>query len=397
MLWQRRGDGVQRRRKVRGVLWSRCHAVRERCRLLPKLHVLAGDDAVLQSDFTAVPAAAAPNVRAALRTQRATGVHAAVLQLGGRRGHQRGVLLAHARHACHLERRLLHAERRVQRNVLDVPRARSGGDEKPPVLRRARSAQRGLRHVRCRWGPGLRWQREHQHELLRRERVLPDGGIQSVLLSRYPDRRQQLWRVRDAMPRNGRRDGLLRERALPVPVPSGYVQCGSGTGATCVMESAQNCETCGRVCVAGMPLCISGHCHDTCVSPARLCGTTCSNTSTDSSNCGRCGLVRPANTACFSGTCRDTCLSAGVIGCSGAGALPCCAGLVCDASGACQGPDAGTASGDASSGNVQPCQPCVSSDLCSTTVGNVMCPAAGVCPNSDGTACTTAMDAGAGG
>jgi sugar lactone lactonase YvrE len=122
-----------------------------------------------------------------------------------------------------------------------------------------------------------------------------------------------------------------------------YATCDSGgIGHYCanLMIDFNNCGTCGRVCTLGS-VCQSGVCQTACYSGFVNCEGSCTETSSDPSNCGACGVSCATSrgefcaagtcgcgtfTSC-SGTCVDTNTNA-----SDCGAC----GHVCDAGQLCQ-------------------------------------------------------------
>jgi hypothetical protein len=73
-----------------------------------------------------------------------------------------------------------------------------------------------------------------------------------------------------------------------------------------VTESSDtnNCGACGVVCAAG-DTCTSGVCVAPCGAGQTLCGGVCENTQSDPSNCGACGTVCPAGSICDQGACNS--------------------------------------------------------------------------------------------
>jgi Stigma-specific protein, Stig1 len=116
-----------------------------------------------------------------------------------------------------------------------------------------------------------------------------------------------------------------------------------------------------------------------CPPPTTLCGSSCKDLRYDTSNCGRCGNVCPANSYCQNGVCREAVSGGGSGGGSGSGVCPsgqspcfCCTGLSSDRNncGAC--------------GNR-----CSSSQTCQNGVcTDVTCPPGRTpCPTRDGVIC----------
>ncbi len=73
---------------------------------------------------------------------------------------------------------------------------------------------------------------------------------------------------------------------------------------TCTDTSvdSQNCGKCGNICPADSH-CINGVCSSSCLPGQTSCNGNCVDTSADSQNCGSCGDVCPANAVCISGVC----------------------------------------------------------------------------------------------
>jgi hypothetical protein len=65
-----------------------------------------------------------------------------------------------------------------------------------------------------------------------------------------------------------------------------------------------NCGACGNVCTSPLPLCSGGQCSSSCGgADPNLCGSTCTNTQTDSANCGSCGTACMGGMQCSTGNC----------------------------------------------------------------------------------------------
>lgn len=142
--------------------------------------------------------------------------------------------------------------------------------------------------------------------------------------------------------------------------------CGAGSfccGMTCcpntnqccndvctdTMTDSQNCGTCGVSCSPGT-YCVNGTCQALCPPTFAVCNGTCTDILFDTSNCGACNNVCPTYThgvtTCVSGTCEVVC-TAGYATCDSAN--PCgtntlfdsnnCGGcgVICPAGTICQG------------------------------------------------------------
>ena len=96
--------------------------------------------------------------------------------------------------------------------------------------------------------------------------------------------------------------------------PSGPCTGGIVAGCTC----SGSCGTCNYS---------NGTCPSSCSgSTPNCCSNSCTNTLTDSNNCGACGTVCGAGATCQSGTCVQNCTSIGGM-CNDIG--DCCPGLDC--------------------------------------------------------------------
>ena len=115
------------------------------------------------------------------------------------------------------------------------------------------------------------------------------------------------------------------------PVCTGALQC-CLNGCTDTTSSVTNCGSCGFNCPAG-DVCVGGACQATCNgAPActgaeTCCKTGCSDTTSDASNCGKCGVICPAGDTCVAGMCTAPMLCNGGPACSAG--QTCCAGTGC--------------------------------------------------------------------
>jgi hypothetical protein len=98
-------------------------------------------------------------------------------------------------------------------------------------------------------------------------------------------------------------NGPNRSPALPdCACASGQTNC-DGTCTDTQTDSA-NCGACGNVCPEGTT-CVNGACSEPppCPPGLTLCGGVCTNTAFDPGNCGGCGIVCDAT--CSGGICQD--------------------------------------------------------------------------------------------
>src|SRR5690606_26600710 len=95
--------------------------------------------------------------------------------------------------------------------------------------------------------------------------------------------------------------------------PFGTIECGGGCRTASV--DPLNCGSCGNVCGVGQnvgkPYCVSNGCVADCPAPLSKCPTggvgglpVCTNTDSDSRNCGGCGNICPEGQGCAAGQCR---------------------------------------------------------------------------------------------
>jgi Stigma-specific protein, Stig1 len=98
----------------------------------------------------------------------------------------------------------------------------------------------------------------------------------------------------------------------PAVCSAGLTQC----GGTCVNLQSESsaCGRCGMVCPQGL-VCSLGSCASTCAAPATSCGGSCFDLSVDFSHCGGCATSCNAGQACSAGKCA--CQTAGQQACGG--------------------------------------------------------------------------------
>jgi len=94
---------------------------------------------------------------------------------------------------------------------------------------------------------------------------------------------------------------------------AGWADCDgvAGNGCEADLSDPSTCGSCGRACVAPLPLCDGGTCVDACSARRTLCGDRCVDTRTDPLHCGMCdracSSVAHGSPACTSGTCGLAC------------------------------------------------------------------------------------------
>ena len=88
----------------------------------------------------------------------------------------------------------------------------------------------------------------------------------------------------------------------------GTTKCGSA--CTDTQSDSQNCGGCGNACAAGLA-CSSGVCTLSCGGGTTKCGNLCTNTNNDAQNCGGCGTTcgpyASASAVCNAGACSAIC------------------------------------------------------------------------------------------
>src|SRR6185369_7142521 len=88
---------------------------------------------------------------------------------------------------------------------------------------------------------------------------------------------------------------------------------GTVCGGSCVdtKSSTSNCGMCGNACTGATPFCSNGSCSSMCTNT--LCGTNCVNLLTDAANCNACNVACAVGQTCSGGVCM------GVVGTGGSG------------------------------------------------------------------------------
>lgn len=112
-------------------------------------------------------------------------------------------------------------------------------------------------------------------------------------------------------------------------------QCGDVCSDT--QTDSENCGGCGKLCPSA-EVCVKGACVTECPSGDTLCTAgdsgagTCVNTRSDNHNCGSCHHSCPTGQVCSSGVCNSTCgsMAEGQTLCGGDGGSPVCANLQTD-------------------------------------------------------------------
>ncbi len=87
--------------------------------------------------------------------------------------------------------------------------------------------------------------------------------------------------------------------------PMGQTMC--GTSCTNTTSDPANCGSCGTACATGQ-LCNAGTCSARCDPPRMVCmgmggAMSCVDVQTDTANCGRCGMACAMGQSCTAGTC----------------------------------------------------------------------------------------------
>jgi Stigma-specific protein, Stig1 len=158
-------------------------------------------------------------------------------------------------------------------------------------------------------------------------------------------------------------------------------------GSACVDVNTDNanCGACGHSCEAGYVCDGTGTCALSCQSELTVCGGTCANTQSDDNNCGACGNVCGNGTRCLEGTCGYNC-PPGELSCDGTCIDPYTDNMHCGASGNCQGISSGVMCGG---GEV-----CNGSGVCATSCGSGELDCNGTCidPSTNNTYCDATGD-----
>ncbi len=88
--------------------------------------------------------------------------------------------------------------------------------------------------------------------------------------------------------------------APDVACPVGQTLC-MGV-CTNTLTDTMNCGLCGMACAAGQ-VCSAGACMSSCLAPMMMCGARCVDPRTDGANCGMCGRMCGAGQTCTAGLC----------------------------------------------------------------------------------------------
>ena len=102
------------------------------------------------------------------------------------------------------------------------------------------------------------------------------------------------------------------EPVVPAACAAPLTQCGSA--CTNTASDPSNCGACGTTCGAGQ-VCSAGACGLTCGTGLTKCGQACADTTSDPQHCGGCGTVCAAGTQCKSSACESVCAT-GLLLCS---------------------------------------------------------------------------------
>jgi hypothetical protein len=88
---------------------------------------------------------------------------------------------------------------------------------------------------------------------------------------------------------------------------AGQTYCSASKTCVALTTNVDDCGTCGNVCptvTGATPTCVAGKCGKVCtVTADTACSTGCTNTKTDSNNCGACGTACTGGKTCQAGAC----------------------------------------------------------------------------------------------
>jgi hypothetical protein len=88
----------------------------------------------------------------------------------------------------------------------------------------------------------------------------------------------------------------------------GYTDCNDGSDEICTdtMSDSNNCGSCGNACKQGW-LCYGGACIPKCPAGFAPCSGRCADLSIDPDNCGACGAACDTGQTCSAGRCSTSC------------------------------------------------------------------------------------------